>query len=151
VRIEAPGTLDGGDVLQLGRRVFAGRTARSNEAGRRQLRELLAPHGYEVVEVEVRGCLHLKTAVSAAGERTVVIHPPWVDPAPFERYERIEVDPAEPFAANVLRIGDTVLCAEAFPATRSRLEAGGLKTVAIDVSELAKAEAGLTCCSLIME
>jgi dimethylargininase len=150
VRIEAPGTLDGGDVLQLGRRVFAGRTARSNEAGRRQLRELLAPHGYEVVEVEVRGCLHLKTAVSAAGERTVVIHPPWVDPAPFERYERIEVDPAEPFAANVLAVGDAVLVGAAFPRTAVRLASRGLYVRAMEVDEIAKAEGGLTCCSVIV-
>jgi dimethylargininase len=79
------------------------------------------------------------------------VNPEWVDVLRFDAYRLIAIDPAEPFAANVLRIGDTVLCAEAFPATRSRLEAGGLKTVAIDVSELAKAEGGLTCCSLIME
>ena len=149
-RIEAPGTLDGGDVLRLGRRVFVGRTARSNEAGRRQLGALLAPHGYEVLEVEVRGCLHLKTAVSAAGERTVVIHPPGVDPAPFERYDRIEVDPEEPFAANVLAVGDTVLVGAAFPRTAVRLAGRGLYVRAIEVDEIAKAEGGLTCCSLIV-
>jgi dimethylargininase len=149
--IEAPGTLDGGDVLRAGRRVYVGLSSRTNRAGTEQLRALLLPFDYEVDTIETRGCLHLKSAVTALADDRLLVNPEWVDVLQFDAYRLIAIDPAEPFAANVLRIGDTVLCAEAFPATRSRLEAGGLKTVAIDVSELAKAEAGLTCCSLIME
>jgi dimethylargininase len=150
VRVAAPGTLDGGDVLRLGRRVFVGRTPRSNAAGRRQLRDLLAPHGYAVVEVEVRGCLHLKSAVTAIGDAAVVMHPPWIDTAPFADLERVEVDPEEPYAANVLRIGDTVLMPAAFPRTAVRLASRGLYVRAREVDELAKAEGAVTCCSVLV-
>ena len=150
VRVAAPGTLDGGDVLRLGRRVFVGRTPRSNADGRRQLRDLLAPHGYEVVEVEVRGCLHLKSAVTAIGDGAVLMHPPWIDTAPFAEVERVEVDPEEPYAANVLRIGDTVVMPAAFPRTAVRLASRGLYVRALEVDELAKAEGAVTCCSVLV-
>lgn len=147
--IEAPGTLDGGDVLRVGRRVFVGRTPRSDEAGRRQLRERLAPYGYEVVDVEVRGCLHLKTAVTALRDDLLLVHRPWLDAAAFAGYELLDVDPGEPFAANALAVGGAVVMPEAFPRTRRRLEARGLAVRPVDVSEAAKAEGGVTCCSIV--
>ena len=150
VRVEAPGTLDGGDVLRLGRRVFVGSTPRSNAEGRHQLRALLAPHGYETVDVEVRGCLHLKSAVTAIGERAVLLQPEWVDAAAFEGYERIEVDPREPFAANVLVIGESVLVPATSPGTAVRLARRGLYVLAVEVDELAKAEGAVTCCSILV-
>ena len=78
-RITSPGTIDGGDVLVLGRRVFAGRTSRTNDDGIEQLRAVLAPHGYTVEAVAVTGCLHLKTAVTAIDDETVLVNPSWVD------------------------------------------------------------------------
>src|SRR5688500_1056008 len=150
VRVEAPGTLDGGDVLRLGRRVFVGRTPRSNDEGRRQLGALLAPYGYEVVEVEVRGCLHLKSAVTAIGEGAVLMQSSWIDTAPFADLERVEVDAEEPHAANVLRIGDTVVMPAAFPRTAVRLASRGLYVRALEVDELAKAEGAVTCCSVLV-
>jgi len=149
-RIEAPGTLDGGDVLLVGRRVFVGRTARTNEAGIAQLRAILAPHGYLVEGVAVTGCLHLKTAVTALDDATVLVNPAWVDPAAFAPLAAVAVDPAEPMAANVLRIGDALLYAEAYPRTRALLEARGYRLHLVDASELAKAEGAVTCCSLIL-
>ena len=149
LRIEPPGTLDGGDVLRSGRRVWVGRTPRSNAAGCQQLRALLAPHGYDVRAVAVQGCLHLKTAVTEVADDTLLLNPEWVDRATFGAYALLEVDPGEPFAANVLRVGDAVLCAAAHPRTRERLSAAGVETHGVEVGELAKAEAGLTCCSLI--
>lgn len=149
--IDAPGTLDGGDVLCAGRRVFVGLSTRTNREAVAQLRAILTPFDYAVETVETTGCLHLKSAATPLAEDWLLVNPHWVDAARFGAFRILAVHPSEPFAANVLRIGDVVLCAKAAPLTRARLEATGLKTVAVDVSELAKAEAGLTCCSLIIE
>jgi dimethylargininase len=148
--IHAPGTLDGGDVLRLGRRVYVGLSGRTNAEGVRQLGELLAAYGYDVAGVQVRGCLHLKSAVTAIADNLLLINPRWVDAATFAAPERIDVHPDEPFAANALRVGGVVVAAASAPRTRERLEAAGLTVESVDVSELAKAEAGVTCCSLIL-
>ncbi len=147
--IEPPGTLDGGDVLRIGRRVYVGLSARTNADGATQLRDLLVPFGYAVHRVEARGCLHLKTAVTAVAGDLILLNPSWVDADVFEA-PRLEVHPDEPFAANTLRVGETVLCSAAAPRTLERLESHGLSTQAVDVSELEKGEAGLTCCSVIV-
>jgi dimethylargininase len=149
--IQAPGTLDGGDVLCLGRRVVVGLSGRSNRDGIEQLRALLSPHGYTVEALPVSGCLHLKSAVTVVGREAVLLNPKWVDRAAFEGYERLEVDPAEPYAANALLVGGGVIYATAFPRTADRLERAGVPLVQTNVSELAKAEGAVTCCSLILE
>lgn len=149
--IEAPGTLDGGDVLRIGRRVFVGISARSNAAGREQLRELLAPHGYSVEGVATRDCLHLKSAVTQVAEDTLLVNPKWLaDAAPFAGYRRIEVDPAEEHAANAVRIGDALVYPDCFPRTLERLRAAGIAVTTVDVSELQKAEGAVTCCSVLL-
>lgn len=148
--IEAPGTLDGGDVLCIGPRIFVGETARSNAEGIGQLRACVAPYGYEVEAVTVSGCLHLKSAVTRVAASTVLLNPGWVDPEVFAAYERIEVDPGEPFAANALCLDGRVLLPAAFPRTRRRLEERGIEVTTVDADELAKAEGGLTCCSLVV-
>jgi dimethylargininase len=147
--IEAPGTLDGGDVLLVGRTLYVGESARSNPDGIAQLRELLAPHGYAVEAVATRGCLHLKSAVTALSDDTVLLQPAWVDRARFAKFRIIEIDPAEPHAANVLRIGDALIMPANFPRTRQRLLDAGFKVTVVDVSELQKAEGAVTCCSLV--
>ena len=149
LRIEAPGTLDGGDVLRVGRDVYVGQSARSNAEGIAQLAALLAPHGYRVQGVPTHGCLHLKSAVTQVADDTLLVQPAWVDPGVFARYRLVEVDPAEEHAANVLRIGDRVVQPACFPRTRARLEAAGITVVPVDVSELQKAEGAVTCCSLV--
>jgi dimethylargininase len=148
-RLEPPATLDGGDVLRLGRTLLVGRTARTNPEGIAQLEAVAGPLGYRVRSVPVNGCLHLKTAVTAIAPDTLLFNPAWVDRAGFPGYTLLEVDPAEPAAANVLRVGHTLLVATAHPRTRRRLEERGLATIPVDVSELARAEAGLTCCSIL--
>lgn len=148
-RIQAPGTLDGGDVLRIGKRVFVGLSARSNAAGHGQLRELLVPHGYTVESVATRDCLHLKSAVTQVGDATVLVNPAWVDVAPFAGYASIEVDPAEPHAANAVRVGDALLYPEGFPRTLARLRNAGIEVTTVDVSELQKAEGAVTCCSIL--
>lgn len=148
--IEAPATIDGGDVLVLGRRVLVGTSSRSNPSGVEQLRALLAPHGYTVEAVRIDGCLHLKSAVTAVAPGTLLLNPAWADTAPLAGLERIEVDPGEPFAANALLVGGRLVYPAAFPRTRARLQARGIELEIVDVSELAKAEGAVTCCSIIL-
>ena len=151
VRIEAPGTLDGGDVLVVGRDVFVGLSSRSDADGMEQLHALLTPHGYAVRGVELGGCLHLKSAATVVGPDTLLVNPEWTDASTFGGRELVAVDPDEPFAANALLIGDSVVYATAFPRTRRRLEARGIAVAPVDASELAKAEGGVTCCSLVFK
>jgi dimethylargininase len=149
VRIEAPGTLDGGDVLRLGRELCVGSSSRTNRAGLEQLERAVKTHGYTVKSVPVRGCLHLKSAVTRVSEDALLLNPEWVSRSALPRYELIEVDPGEPFAANALLVERSVVYPAAFPCTRERLEERGLRVEPVDVSELAKAEGGVTCCSLL--
>ena len=149
--MERPGTADGGDVLVVGRRVFVGRSSRTNDAGIDDMRRVLAPYGYDVTAVEVHGCLHLKSAATVVGENLLLINPAWLPPEPFARFDRIDVHPDEPSAANALRIGDQIVYPSMFPRTLERLERGGLRARIVDASEVAKAEGAVTCCSLIFE
>lgn len=150
-QITDPGTLDGGDVLQVGKTLFVGDSIRSNIAGIKQLMEIVAPYGYEVEVVKVEACLHLKSAVTLAGEGTLLINRFWVEANSFGAMEFIDVDPGEPYAANALLVGDELVYPASFPLTRLRLESEGIKVRAVDVSELQKAEGALTCCSLIFD
>ncbi len=147
--LSEPATLDGGDVLRLDRVLYVGVGARTNELGARQLAAFVHPHGYEVRRVRVDGCLHVKSAVTQLAPGLVLLNPAWIDSRALEGQRAIDVHPEEPCAANVLRIGDTLLCASEYDRTRARLEAAGLAVRVLDVSELAKAEAGLTCGSLV--
>ena len=147
--IHAPATLDGGDVLRIGRTVYVGSSTRSDAEGCAQLAALLAPYGYEVRPVPVRDCLHLKTAATRVAADTVLLYPAWVDAGTFADCRVIEVDPSEPAAANALRIGESLLCAEGFPRTLQRLRAAGIAVTTVDMGEVRKAEGGPTCCSLV--
>ena len=149
--IEAPGTVDGGDVLVLSRRVFVGCSGRTNAAGVEQMRGILAPLGYTVETADVVGCLHLKSAVSAVGDRTLLINRRWIDASRFDAFTLIDTDPAEPFAANALRVGETVIFPSEFHRTAERLRRAGVGLHLVSAGELAKAEGGVTCCSLIVE
>ncbi len=151
VRIEAPATLDGGDVLVAGRTIYVGRSTRSNEDALNQMRDRLAPYGYSVVPVPLSGCLHLKSAVTLVADDVVLVNPAWVDAARFVGMRAIEVDPREPEAANTLRVGEVVVVAAAFGRTLERVSEAGLDVVPVDLSELAKAEGAVTCCSLVFE
>ena len=147
--VQAPGTLDGGDVLRVDRTLYVGRSGRTNAEGIAQLERFAAPFGYEVKAVDTTGCLHLKTAVTEVADGTLLLNPQWVCPDVFDGYQLIDCDPSEPFAANALRIGETVVHAAAWQHTRERMETRGIQVVPVDASELAKAEAGVTCCSVV--
>jgi dimethylargininase len=150
-RIEPPGTMDGGDVLVAGRRIFVGATARTNAAAIEQLRRIVEYFGYTLDVVEVRGCLHLKSAVTTLADGVLLLNRGWVPDRAFASYELVDVHPQEPSAANVVRVGNRLLYSAAFPWTLERLRGRGADVTAVDVSELAKAEGAVTCCSLIMK
>ena len=147
--IVPPATLDGGDVLVLGRDVFVGLSARTNEEGLRQTQSKLEPLGYSVTGVQISGCLHLKSAVGQISTDTLLVNREWVDTGVFGDRRLIHVAPSEPRAAGALPIGDTVVYPSAFTRTRDRLAEAGIETTTVDLSELAKAESGVTCCSLV--
>jgi len=147
--IEEPGTLDGGDVLTIGRQLFVGISSRTNENGHNQLSKAVERHGYQVVPVRVDGCLHLKTAVCALDEGTLVVNPNWIDAGKLSGFKHVLVAETEPFAANCLVLNDVVHVSARCWRTRDLLEQRGFATQALTISELEKAEAGLTCLSLI--
>lgn len=155
VALEEPATLDGGDVLRVGRVVYVGETARTNAEGIEQLRTNLGAFGYEVRAVAVHGCLHLKTAVSEIAPGILVVNPEWVDREAFTDVTWVEVDPKEPMAGNALLVGRALIYPVAFPKTAARIRKAligtGVELVPVNASELAKAEGGVTCCSLIIE
>jgi dimethylargininase len=147
--IQPPGTLDGGDVLRIGRRIFVGRSGRSDENGIEQLRAVAWPYGYTVTAVPVSGCLHLKSAITEVAPGVVLVNPAWVDATAFGHVTAVEVDPLEPYAANGLLVGARLIYPDSFPRTRKRLEAAGITIEPVDVTELQKAEGAVTCCSLV--
>ena len=149
--LAAPATLDGGDVLRAGRRIFIGLSQRTNREGIQQFREIVQPYGYEVEAGEVRNILHLKSACSYLGDDMMLINRSFVNTEMFEGFDLIEVPVGEPAAANALTLNGTVILSAAFPLTRSLLASRGLEVVTVDVSEMQKAEAGVTCCSVILE
>ena len=148
VRIEAPATIDGGDVLVAGDRIYVGLSERTNEAALEQLRRLTHR---EVIPVRVGGCLHLKTGVTRVSSDTLLINRDCVDAAAFGGWKFIDVDPSEPFGANALLLNEVVIYPAELTKTRARLEAYGLDVRTVGQSELAKAEGGVTCCSLIFK
>jgi dimethylargininase len=149
--VHLPGTVEGGDILRVDRKLYAGLSRRTNAEGIRQLAAILAPHHYEVVIVPVTGCLHLKSAVTYIGHNTLLANRNWFDTKAFSGFDWIDVAPEEPHAANALALGDTVIFPASFPRTRARLEAAGFHVTPLDISELQKAESGLTCSSLLFD
>ncbi|HJR60488.1 MAG TPA: arginine deiminase-related protein [Vicinamibacterales bacterium] len=150
-RITAPGTIEGGDVLRVGRTFFVGQTPRTNAEGTRQFAAIVEPHGYAVVPVSPIGCLHLKSAVTYIGDETVLVNPEWIDVDHFRNWQCVPVAPEEPSGANALLTGSTVFVAASAPQTRRKLDALGFTTAVLDTSEFEKAEAALTCLSLLFE
>lgn len=150
VTIEAPGTIDGGDVLVHRSTVYVGASSRSNAEGTRQLTECVAAFGYEVRSVPLNDCLHLKSAACFAADGFLLFNPAWVDGHAFEAALRLPVHPDEPAAANVLRVGQTVVLDASHGHMADALRALGLQVHPVDLSELAKAEGAVTCCSVLV-
>jgi dimethylargininase len=148
--IEEPGTIDGGDVLAIGHTLFAGRSQRTNDDGISQLASIVRPHGYDVIAVDMHDCLHLKSGCTFLG-RHLLINPDWIDASPFGALPLVRVASDEPDAGDVLRLDPAILMAEGFPATAAAVRACGYAVETLDISEFRKAEAGVTCLSVIFE
>ena len=150
--IDPPATLEGGDRVRIDRTLFVGISSRTNLSGVEQLRSILGPYDYEVRPVQVTGCLHLTTGCSSLGDHTVIMNPEWVDASAFKDFEIIHTPPEEPWAANTIVAGErTLLVSASFPRTRALLEERGFEVRVANISELEKAEAGLSCMSLIFD
>ncbi|HEX5888648.1 MAG TPA: arginine deiminase-related protein [Pyrinomonadaceae bacterium] len=150
-RLSPPATLEGGDIVRIGRTLYVGDSGRTNRDGIRQLSEMLAPYDYQVIPAGVRGCLHLSTGCSYLGRGLMLLNPVWVDAAPFQQFEILEVPETESWAANTIAVGDTVLMASAFERTCALVQERGFNVIATDISELQKAEGALTCMSLMFD
>ena len=149
-RIET-GHLDGGDVLRIGKRLYAGVSTRTDRAGIDALAAIARPLGYEVIAAQTGACLHLKTGATYAGDGVLLYNSATIDPTQFAGVEPLAVDPTEPAAANCVRAGDRIILPAGNPRTAAMLRDRGFTVVEVDVSELQKAEAGVTCMSLIDE
>jgi dimethylargininase len=149
LRIVAPATLEGGDVLRVGRDFSVGLSSRTNGEGFSQFASIVRAFGYRATPIEVKRCLHLKTAVTALDAETLLVNPSWIDAAALPRVRQLVVPPDEPFGANALVVNGVVHLSARWKRTKELVEKAGFSVDALDVSEFEKAEAGLTCLSLI--
>jgi dimethylargininase len=147
--MEGPATLDGGDVLRVGGRLFVGESERTNEAGRTALRKFAEGHGLQVAAVPISGVLHLKSCATALDDQTVLAFPDALRSAVFRGLRLVPVGGDDPEAANVVRLPDgRVLTAAHLPQTAAAVRGAGFAPVACEVSEFARADGGLTCLSI---
>jgi len=149
LHIEAPGTLEGGDILVDRKNIWVGLSQRSNQEGIAQLAAHLQPDRYTVARLRMQDCLHLKSAVTSLGQGRVLANRDWVDLAPLGDLEIIEVDATEPHGANVLSLANTLLCSASYPHTNDLLRNLGYQLQVVDLAEIHKMEASVTCLSLL--
>jgi dimethylargininase len=147
-RIIAPGTLDGGDVLQAGDHFYVGLTSRTNLDGARQLSEILEGYGYGVSLVESREYLHLKSGVSYLGDDVLVVAGALATDEEFEGFDKILAESYEEYSANCIRVNDYVLVPAGFERTKARIAARGYELIELEMSEFRKVDGGLSCLSL---
>lgn len=150
VRLAEPATLDGGDVLKLGRTLYVGRSSRTNEAGIDALHDVVSPYGYRATGVDLAGALHLKTVVSPLPGGVLLIDPRFFPTDPFDGAPRIEIDLDEPTAPNSVCPNGRVILQANCPGTAERVAKAGLSLETLDVGEFNKAEAGLSCMSVLI-
>jgi dimethylargininase len=154
VHIDAPATIEGGDVVRAGKTLLVGRTARTNDAGIAALRAIIAPYDYAVVAVEVRDCLHLKTACTALPDGALLVNRRWAPELPELRelrgFELVPVAPEEPHAANVVAVEGDAIMSSAYPRTAALVAKHARNVLAVDLSEFAKGDGCATCLSLLV-
>ncbi len=151
VSVEAPGTVDGGDVCEAGGHFFIGLSERTNEAGAQQLSDLLKPYSYTCSFVDIRrteGLLHLKSGLAYLGEGRLVVSEALAGRAEFAGFDLVTVDAAESYAANCVRVNELVLVAAGYPAFSGKLRELGYQTIELDMTEFQKMDGGLSCLSL---
>ncbi len=146
--IEAPGTLDGGDVLMIGKHFLIGISDRTNPAGAQQLGRILEDYGNTWSAVPLASGLHLKSSLNWVGKNFMLVTRDFANLEPIAGYERIIVEPDEEYAANILPVNDVLIMPAGFPKTRKQLEKTGLEIIELDTSECRKMDGALTCLSL---
>jgi dimethylargininase len=149
-RLPPSATLEGGDVLRIGRTLLVGQSGRTNAAGIEALAAIGRRFGYDVLAVPVRRALHLKTSCTALPDGRLLVNPAWIDEAALGRFTRLHVPPAEPWAANLLLVHGSVLMPDSAPQTDSLIGGLGFPVRTVNLTEFAKAEAGVTCLSLLI-
>lgn len=147
-RIEAPGTLDGGDVLQVGKRFYVGLTQRTNEEGAEQLSGILQHHGFDASLVPLRRFLHLKTGISYLGDDDLLVAGELVENDAFAGFDGIPVPPQEEYCANCIRVNDRLLIPAGYEGTKASICARGYEVIELEMSEFQKVDGGLSCLSL---
>jgi dimethylargininase len=150
IRIDPPATLEGGDVLRIGKKLLVGLSARTNQGGIDAIRKATAPFGYETIAIPVHDCLHLKTACTALPDQSILVNPNWVDPDALRPFAFEPIPKDEPFGGNVALVGSTVLIAESHPQTAALIRSRGFEVRTIDISEFQKAEGGVTCLGILL-
>lgn len=148
VRIELPATIEGGDVVRVGKTLLVGRTGRTNDAGIAALRANVTPYGYDVLSIEVRDCLHLKTACTALPDGALLVNPVWA--SELRGFELVPVAPDEPHAANVVVVEEHAIMSSAYPRTAAIVAKHARDVLTVDLSEFAKGDGCATCLSLLV-
>lgn len=148
--IHLPATLEGGDVLRVGRQLLVGCSRRTNRTGIEALKGIVGRFGYEILPVPVHGCLHLKTACTALPDGRLIVNPKWIDLTGLSGWEILAVPDSEPWAANLCLVGESIILPAEHGATAEMLRNLGAKIYPVPLSEFAKAEGGATCLSLLI-
>jgi dimethylargininase len=151
VPISEGALLEGGDVLRMGRTLYVGLSQRTNAKGAGELAAIVGRYGYGVIPVAVHGCLHLKTGCTGLDDSTVLVNNDWIDTTAFSECRILSVDQSEPWAANVLRVGNWIVTQTGFPQTAQMIANRGYAVQMVDASEFGKVEGSLTCLSLIFQ
>jgi dimethylargininase len=151
IRLAPPATLEGGDVLRLGRTLLVGHSCRTNAAGIAALTAIASRHGYRVRSIPITGCLHLKTACTTLPDGQLLLNPAWLHLADLADFNLLPIPLEEPWAANIALAGATVLLSAQYPRTAAMIQAKGFDICPLDLSEFAKAEGGPTCLSLLLD
>jgi dimethylargininase len=146
--ITLPGTIEAGDIMKVGNHYYIGLSERTNNNGAEQMINILNKHGMTGSKVPLKKTLHLKSGVSYLENNTMFVCGEFADNEAFKKYNRIEVDSSESYAANSLWINGKVIVPQGFPATRDKIESIGYETFTLDVSEFCKLDGGLSCLSL---
>lgn len=149
--ISPPAKIEGGDVFRVGKVLYVGMSSRTNGTGIHDLRAIVKSSGFQVIPIGTHQCLHLKTACTPLDDETLLINPDWLSLDPFKKFRLVRVPLEEPFGANVLRLPQGILGNAEYPLTLDLIERHGYSVTRVNLSEFSKAEAGVTCLSLIFE
>ena len=149
-RVEFPATLEGGDVLRIGRTLLVGLSSRTNAAGVETLARIGTGFGYNVRAIPVRGCLHLKTACTALPDGRLLVNLVWLDINSLRDFEQVCVPDAEPWGANIVCLANSVIAAAENVQTVDLVRNLGFDVRTVELDEFAKAEGGVTCLSMLL-